>query len=120
MEVVKIVIHDQDIPMHLWVEASRTRVYIQNNLSYSALRFKILEDMFSMKKLEVIHIKIFSCPIFVHIPKYKRTKMDPSGKKGIFVGYFEVSKAFKIYIPGYHHIDISRYVTFDEYAELKK
>jgi hypothetical protein len=38
----------------------------------------------------------------------------------IFVGYYEVSKAFRIYIPGYHHIDINRYVTFDEYATLKK
>jgi hypothetical protein len=45
--------------------------------------------------------------------------LDPSGKKGIFVGYCEVSKAFRIYIPGYHHIDINRYVTFDEDATLK-
>jgi hypothetical protein len=36
------------------------------------------------------------------------------------VGYCEVSKAFKIYIPGHHHIEISRDVTFDEYAALKK
>jgi hypothetical protein len=46
--------------------------------------------------------------------------MDPSGKKGIFVGYCEVSKEFIIYIPGYHHIDINRDVTFDEYETLKK
>jgi hypothetical protein len=36
------------------------------------------------------------------------------------VGYFEVSKAFKIYILGQHHIEISRDVTFDEDAALKK
>jgi hypothetical protein len=36
------------------------------------------------------------------------------------VGYCEVSKAFKIYIPGHHHIEISRDVTFDEDAALKK
>jgi hypothetical protein len=46
--------------------------------------------------------------------------LDPSGKKGIFVGYYEVSKAFRVYIPGHHHIDISRDVTFDEDATLKK
>jgi hypothetical protein len=46
--------------------------------------------------------------------------LDPSGKKGIFVGHCEVSKAFIIYIPGYHHIEISRDATFDEYAALKK
>jgi hypothetical protein len=36
------------------------------------------------------------------------------------VGYCEVSKAFKIYIPGHHHIEISKDVTFDEDATLKK
>jgi hypothetical protein len=36
------------------------------------------------------------------------------------VGYCEVSKAFKIYIPGHRHIEISRDVTFDEDATLKK
>ena len=46
--------------------------------------------------------------------------MEPSGNKGIFVGYCEVSKAFRIYIPGHHHIEISRDVTFNEDAVLKK
>ena len=44
----------------------------------------------------------------------------PFRKNGIFVGYCEVSKAFKIYIPCYHHIEINRDVTFDEDATLKK
>jgi hypothetical protein len=36
------------------------------------------------------------------------------------VGYYEVSKAFRIYIPGHHHIDITRDVTFDDDVALKK
>jgi hypothetical protein len=76
--------------------------------------------MFTGKKPEVSHLKIFGCPVFVHIPKEKRNKLEPSGKKGIFMGYYEVSKAFKIYIPGHRHIEISRDVTFDEEAALKK
>jgi hypothetical protein len=75
--------------------------------------------MFTRKKTKVSHLKIFVFPVFVHIPKEKRTKLDPSGKKGIFVGYCEVSMAFRIYIQGYHQIEISRYVTFDEDATLK-
>ena len=76
--------------------------------------------MFTDKKPEVSHLNIFGCLVFVHIPKEKRTKFGRSRKKGIFVGYCEVSKAFRIYIPGYHHMEISRDVTFDEYAALKK
>ena len=43
-----------------------------------------------------------------------RTKLDPSGKKGIFVVYSKSSKAYRIYFPGYKKIDISKDVTFDE------
>jgi hypothetical protein len=120
MEAVKTMIHDQDLPMCLWVEAAMAVVYQQNRLSHSALGLKTSEEMFTAKKPEVSHLKIFGCPVFIHIPKEKRNKLEPSGKKGIFVGYCEVSKAFRIYIPGHRHIEISRNVTFDEDTALKK
>jgi hypothetical protein len=96
MEAMKTMIHDQDLSMHLWDEATRTTIYVQNILSHSAVGFKTPEEMFSRKKTEVIHLKIFGCPVFVHIPKEMKTKLDPLGKKGIFFGYCEVSKAFRI------------------------
>jgi hypothetical protein len=119
MEVVKTMIHDQDLPMNLWEEVAKTTIYVQNRVSHSALGFKTPEEMFSRKKLKVSHLKIFGFPVFLHISKEKKTKLDPSGKKGIFVGYYEASKASRVYILGYHHIEISRDVTFDEYATLK-
>ena len=42
------------------------------------------------------------------------TKLDPFGRKGIFVGYSDTSKAYLIYFQIFKNIDISRYVTFDE------
>ena len=56
----------------------------------------------------------FWLPSLIHVPKEKRTKMEPSGKKGIFVSYSETSKAYHIYVPGQRQIEISRDVTFDE------
>ena len=47
-------------------------------------------------------------------------KLDPSGKKGKFVGYTESSKACRIYFPGFKKIDISRDVTFDEDSTYNK
>jgi hypothetical protein len=87
-------------------------------LSHSALGFKTLEEMFTGKKPEVSHLKIFGCPVFINILKEKRNKLEPLGKKGISVGYCEVSKAFRIYIPGHNHVEIGRDVTFDEDATL--
>ena len=53
--------------------------------------------------------------MYIHFPKEKMTKIDPSGRKGIFIGYSDTSKAYQIYFLGFKNIDISRDVTFDEY-----
>ena len=120
MEAVRTMIHDQDLPMCLWVEAARTAIYVQNRVSHNALEFNTPKEVLFGKKPEVSHLKIFGCHVFIHIPEDKRTKLDPSGKQGLFVGYYEVSKAFRIYISGFHHINISRDVTFDEEIALKR
>ena len=52
--------------------------------------------------------------IYIHVPKEKRTKLDPSLRKGTFVGYNESSKAYRIYIPGQRQIEVSIDVTFEE------
>jgi transposase InsO family protein len=49
MEAVKTMIHDQDLPMCLWAEATKTIVYVHNRLSHSALGFKTPDEMFSRK-----------------------------------------------------------------------
>ena len=89
MEAARAMLHDQDLPMQLWVEAARTTVYVQNRTPHVVLDNKTPEETFSDEKPEVSHLKIFSCLVYIHIPKEKRTKLDPSRKKGIFVGYSE-------------------------------
>ena len=46
--------------------------------------------------------------------------MEPLGKKGIFVGYSESSKAYRVYILGFRKIETRRYVTFDEDATFSR
>ena len=90
-------LHDQDLPMHLWEEAARTSVYVQNRTPHRVLENKTPKEVFFSKKPEVSHLRIFGCLVYIHIPKAKRTKLDPLGNKGIFVGYSESSKAYIIY-----------------------
>ena len=37
MEAVKAMIHDRDLPMHLWAEVARTVVYVQNIIPHRVL-----------------------------------------------------------------------------------
>jgi hypothetical protein len=62
------------------------------------------------------HLRIFGCPIYIHVPKQKSTKLDPSGRNNTFIGYSESSKAYQIYIPGQRQIQVSRDVSFEEVA----
>ena len=52
--------------------------------------------------------------MYIHVPWERRTKLDPSEKKGVFVGYSESPKAYQIYIPEQRKIELSQDVTFEE------
>ena len=91
---------DLDLALSLWAEAIGTTVYIQNKIPHAILGEKTLEEVFTKKKPAVDHMRIFSTPVYVHVPKEKRAKIEPSGKKGIFVGYSDCSKAYLVYILG--------------------
>jgi hypothetical protein len=119
-ETVKALLNDQGLSMFLWGEAAMTTIYVQNRSPHRILKDMTPEEAFSGKKPNVENLRIFGCPIYSHIPKDKRNKLEPSGKKGIFVGYSESSKAYRIYIPEQHKIEVSRDVTFNEKMAFKK
>jgi hypothetical protein len=73
-------------------------VYAQNKSPHNTLRNMTPKEAFIRLKHEVGHFRIFGCPVYFHIPKQKWTKLEPSGRKGTFVGYSESSKAYQIYI----------------------
>ena len=87
MEATKAMVHDQDLPMHLWAEAARTVLYVQNRTPHRVLHNKTLEEAFSGEKSKVSYLRIFGCSVYTHIPQEKRTKLDPFGRKGVFIGY---------------------------------
>ena len=78
----------------------------QNRCLHSALDSKTPEEVFSGKKPDVSHFRVFGCPVYSHVPKEKRNKLDASGKKGMFVGYNETLKAYRIYVPGQREVEI--------------
>ena len=106
--------------MHLWAKATRTTVYVHNRISHNALGNKTVEEMFTGENPEVNHLKVFDVPVYLHIPKEKRSKLETLGKQGIFVGYNEQSKYYRIYILPFFQIEISIIVTFDEDATFTK
>ena len=120
IEATPAMLHDQCLPKFLWGEAANTIVYVQNKCPHQALDFKTLEEVFIGKKPNVFAFRIFGCPVYFHVPKEKRNKLDAFGKKGTFLGYIETSKAYRIYLPDQREVELSHDVTFDEDFALGK
>ena len=78
-----------------------------------------LEEAFTSEKPEIGHLSTFGCPTYVHVPWERKMKLDPSGRKGVFVGYSESAKAYRIYIPGQRKIELSRDITFEDIADWR-
>ena len=47
MEASKSILHDLDIPMHLWVEAARKTMYVQNHTPNRVVEKKTPKEAFS-------------------------------------------------------------------------
>ena len=66
---------------------------IKNHTPHRVLENKTPKEDLSGEKLEFSHLRLFGYPVYIHIPKEKRTKIDPYRRKGIFMGYSDTSKA---------------------------
>ena len=113
-------LHDQDLLLFLWIEACRTAVYLQNKSPHRVVGSKIPEEAFTGVRPDIGHFRMFGCLMFSDVPSEKRTKLEPTREKGIFVGYNKTLKAFRIYIPAQRNIVAQRDVRFEEDRAFKK
>ena len=117
-------LHDQDLSSYLWGKSISISVYTHNISLHVILDEKTPEEVFTGEKLDISHLWIFGCPMYIHIPKEKRTKMEPYGNNVTFVGYTETSKAFtwafEIYVHGERHVEVIQDVTFHEEEAFKQ
>jgi hypothetical protein len=93
-------IHDHNLPMILWAATSMINVYVHNRIPHHILKNMTSKEAFTIVKPKVGHFRIFGCPLYFHVPREKRTKIDPSGRKGTFVVHNESLNAYHIYIIG--------------------
>ena len=94
--------------MCLWVEARFTIVYILNKCCHRALKDKTTEEAFTSEKPQVAHLRVFHCLVYIHTLDEKMTNLEPFSLKGIFVGYNETLKAYRVYISSQWKVVVSR------------
>lgn len=114
VESAKAMLHDRELPLFLWAEATNTAVYLKNRTATNVLSGSTPYEKWFGKKPTVKHLRVFGCDAYVHIAKDQRTKWDKNASKCVMLGYNDASKAYRVYDPQSRKIFIRRDVKFDE------
>jgi hypothetical protein len=114
LDNVRATLYHAKLPLYLWAEAVAAVVYCRNRSPTSSLKGVTPFEKFFTVKPNVEHLRVFGCAAYVHVPDQLRRKLDPKSKKGVFVGYPEGSKGYKIFIPETRKMIRSRDVKFLE------
>ena len=92
-------IHDQGLPIHLWVKACNTAFYVQNCCPHKVLSMSTPKEYFTGKKPDIYHLNIFGSSVYIHVTKDARKKLEPTKEVVIFVGYTETPHNYHVYFP---------------------
>ena len=109
-------LHHAKLDKCFWAEAAMTAIYVKNRLPSPTVAHKTPFEIVYNSKPSVKHMRVFGCQTYILTPKEKRLKWDPKARAGIFLGYEEVSKAYRVYDIEAGQVVISRDVNFDESA----
>jgi hypothetical protein len=95
--VAQAMLHDQGLPMHLWVEACNTVFYVQNHCLDRVLSMSTPEEDFTSKKPNISHFKNFGSSVYLHVTKDSKKKLELTTEFGIFLGYTETPHNYHMY-----------------------
>ena len=74
-EMARSLLQHSKLPPAFWGEAIATSVYILNRSLTKAVDGKTPEEVFSGRKPNVSHLRVFGCIAHVHVPASKRTTL---------------------------------------------
>ncbi len=89
-------------------------VYIKNQCPTKALDSKTPQEVWSGRKPDVFHLRVFGCKAFAHAPDEKKTKLESKSMPCVFLGYYEGTKVYRLMCVKTKRIIKSRDVVFIE------
>jgi len=111
--MARALLKQRGMPTVFWGEAVVTAVYILNRSPTKALDGMTPYEAWHGRKPAVSHLRVFGCLAFAkelgHIGK-----LDDRSTPGVFIGYAEGSKAYRILDPETQRVRTARDVVFDE------
>ena len=111
LERARCLLLNAGLDRSFWAEALNTACYLINRSPATAIDCKTPIEVWSGKPADYSKLRVFRCPTYYHVSE---GKLDPRAKKGIFLGYGDGVKGYRIWSPSERRVILSRDVTFDE------
>jgi len=116
LEMAKYLLIQSGLPNFFWAEAIMTANFIRNRCSSKSLDSKTPYEMWHGKRPRMDFFREFGCKVYVLDRISHKEKFDSKTKSGIFLGYSDQSKGYRIWIPEERKVEIARDVKFMEDA----
>nr|AAC62132.1 copia-like retroelement pol polyprotein [Arabidopsis thaliana] len=111
MNKVRSMLSESGLDKKFWAKAASTAVYLINRSPSSSIENKIPEELWTSAVPNFSGLKRFGCVVYVYS---QEGKLDPRAKKGVFVGYPNGVKGFRVWMIEEERCSISRNVVFRE------
>jgi len=96
-EMARTMIHENNLAKHLWAKAVNTRCYVQNRIYSRPILEKTAYELFKGRRPNISYFHQFGYTCYILNNKVYLKKFDAKAQRGIFLGYTERSKAYRVY-----------------------
>ncbi|EZA50979.1 Copia protein [Ooceraea biroi] len=114
VETARCLLAQSGLPAHFWAEAINTANYIRNRCISKSLGDNTPYELWQGEKPDIGHLRTFGSKVFVLNKNPNKGKFEPRSIEGIFIGYADASKGYRVWIPKDSKIVIARDVKFLE------
>ena len=105
--------HDSKLTNRFWVSVIHTVNFVRNRVLHSKIGMTPYQAFWDIKP-RIDWLRAYGSKCWALVPKPTRKKGEYKSIEGIFVGYFDNSHAYKVWIPRTHTIMKVRDAIFDE------
>ncbi|KAI3729562.1 hypothetical protein L6452_18223 [Arctium lappa] len=118
VEAARTMLSNYKLPLFLWAEVVATACYTQNRSIINKRFNKTPYEIINKRVPNINYFHAFGCTCFVLNGKDDLGKFSPKAGEGVFIGYSQHAKAYRVYNKRTKTVVESVNVTFDEAADM--
>ena len=110
--------HESGLSKKFWVATIHTVNFVRTCVLHARIGMSPYQAFWGTWP-RIDWLRTFGCKCWSLVPKDKWKKGDFRSIEGVFVGYYNDSKAYKVYVPRTHRVIKVRDVIFDEAKHIE-